>query len=83
MRIEDIGEAIGVVASFSGGRATPLEFRWGGRRYPVEAVNARWIDRAGDAYSLHYSVQSGSETYFLHFQAADVQWRLDRVAMDG
>jgi len=83
MRIERIGEPVGVLADFSGGTAEPLRFRWNGRTYEVDRVNARWIDRQGDIYSLHYSVQVGQETYFLHFAGAEVQWWLDQVILEG
>jgi len=82
MNIEKIGEPISVVASFSGGQATPLEFRWGGRTYRVEAVNGRWIDRGGEGCSLHYSVQVGQETYYIHFAGPEVQWWLDEVIVE-
>jgi hypothetical protein len=79
MHIETIDEPIRVLAAFAGGRCDPLRFRWGRRAYRVDRVNARWIDRQGDTYALHYSVQSGEETYYLHFAAGEVQWRLDKV----
>ena len=60
MRSEAIGEPIRVLAAFSGGRIQPLRFRWSGRAYKIDAINARWVDRQGDHYSLHYSVQVGS-----------------------
>ena len=83
MRIEQIGDPIGVLASFSGGAAEPLRFRWQGRTYKIQRVNARWLDRQCDGYRLHYTVQVGDETYYLHFASAEVQWWLDQVAMEG
>lgn len=79
MNIEQIGEPVRVLASFSGGSAELLKFEWSGRVYPVSAVNGRWVDRAGEGYSLHFSVQVGDETYFLHFSSVQVQWWLDQV----
>ena len=81
MNVEEIGEAIGVIARFTGGSAEPVRFRWGRRTYTVEAINGRWIDRSGDGYSLHYSVQVGDETYYLHFDSVQVQWWLDQVVV--
>jgi len=83
MTIEEIGEAIRVRADFAGGKARPVEFRWGRRNYRVKTINGEWADRHGDGYSLHYSVQAGGETYFLHFSSNDVQWWLDRVILPG
>ena len=56
---------------------------WHGRSLPIEAINGRWIDRHQDGYRLHYSVQVGAETYFLHFAADQVQWWLDKVILPG
>ena len=83
MLIETISEPIRVVAAFSGGGIEPLRFRWQGRTYQIETINARWVDRQADGYSLHYSVRVGQETYYLHFSAQDVQWWLDEVILDG
>jgi len=80
-QIQEIGEPIKVLAAFSGGSVRPLRFQWAGRTYPVDAVNARWVDRRGDGYCLHFSVQAGADTYFVHFASAEVQWWLDQVAV--
>lgn len=79
MDIQDIHEPIGVVAACSGGSIRPRQFRWGSRLYKVEAINGQWVDRSGDGYRLHYSVQVGQETYLIHFAGAEVQWWLDQV----
>ena len=81
MNIEKIDEPIRVLASFAGGACEPLRFRWGTREYRIDAVNGRWVDRSGDGYALHYSVQVGNETYYIHFSSADVQWRLDELVI--
>ena len=82
MRVEDIGERIEVLAVCSVGGVKPLRFTWSGRAYEIQTVNARWTDRAGGSYSLHYSVQVGDETYLLRFSGADLQWWLDQQMVD-
>jgi len=82
MNIEKIGEPIRVLAAFSGGAIEPIRFDWAGRTRRVEAVNGRWTDRQGEAYSLHYSVQAGDETYYIHFDSKQVQWWLDEVIVE-
>ena len=80
MNIEKIDEPIRVLAVFSGGAIEPLRFRWGRRTYNIDRVNGRWTDRAEDpspatgtsGYSLHYSVQVGQETYYIHFSSVEV-----------
>lgn len=83
MRVELIGEPVVVLATFTGGGAEPLRFRWHGRTYKIERVNAHWVDRQGETYTLNYSVQVGDETYYLHFASTEVQWWLDQVALEG
>ena len=83
MRVERIHEPIQVLASFSGGSVEPVRFRWAGRSYKVDAINGRWGDRQGENYCLHYSVQIGQETYYLHFASKEVQWWLDQVIVEG
>jgi len=79
MNIEKINEPIRVLAGFSGGTCNPLRFSWSGREYRIEAIIGRWIDRNSEGYSLNFSVQVGSETYYIHFSSAQVQWWLDQV----
>jgi len=83
MKIEDIQDPIRMMATFAGGGVEPLRFEWRRRTHKIDRINARWIDRQGESYSLHYSVQSGDETYLLHFSSTDVQWWLDQVAVEG
>jgi len=83
MKIEQIGDPIRMLAEFAGGSAEPKRFGWNGRSYEIDRVNARWLDRQPDGYCLHYTVQVGDETYYLHFSSVEVQWWLDQVAMDG
>lgn len=79
MNIEKIDEPIRVLAVCAGGSMEPLRFEWHGRTYRVAAINGRWVDRQGSDYSLHYSVQVGDETCYLHFDASEVQWWLDQM----
>ena len=82
MNIEEIGEPIRVLASFSGGGIKPLRFIWSGRTYKISRINGQWIDRGDGGYRLHYSVQAGGQTYYLHFAGSEVQWWLDQTIVD-
>lgn len=83
MKIEEIGDPVAVLAVFAGGKIEPRRFKWNGRSYSIDRVNAHWIDRQPDGYRLHYSVQAGDETYYLHFAGNEVQWWLDQVVLTG
>ena len=82
MEIVQINEPIRVLAAFSGGGLDPLRFDWNGRGYEIEAVNGRWTDRNGANYTLHFSVQIGDESYYIHFAGREVQWWLDQVVVE-
>ncbi len=71
-----------MLADCAGGSMRPLKFWWSARVHEIETVNARWIDRQGEAYSLHYSVQVSGQTYYLHFDGKGVQWWVDEVIFD-
>ena len=77
-----IQEPIRVVAAFSGGGVEPLRFMWHAQSYEIDAVNARWIDRSDGGPALHFSVQVGLETYYLHFASPETQWWLDQVIVE-
>lgn len=83
MTIEEIGEPIRAVAAFAGGQMKPLRFFWSGRAYPIETINGRWIDHQPRSRLLHYSVQVGEETCYIHFDTDQLQWWLDRVIVVG
>jgi len=79
MNVEPLHEPISVLAKCSAGAVEPLRFRWGAREYRVEAINGRWIDRDADGLRLHYSVQCGEETYWIHFDTHELQWWMDKT----
>ncbi|MGB2824946.1 MAG: hypothetical protein WBF17_28505 [Phycisphaerae bacterium] len=83
MKVEEIGEPIRVLVVFSGGGAEPMRFRWQQRTYKIDRINAHWVDRQCEGYCLHYSVQVGEETYYIHFASGEVQWWLDQVVIEG
>jgi hypothetical protein len=84
MRQEPIDQAVAVRVDFHGGVATPQAFRRGTREHRVARVNARWVDRAGRRPRFYFSVTDESgDVYQLHFNAADLLWWLESVAVEG
>lgn len=79
MNMTNLNDPIAVDAAFTGGQIQPLSFQWNRRRYAIDAVNGRWLDRQAPAPQPHFSVQVGEETFFLHLDTAEMQWWLDRV----
>ena len=83
MIVEELNETVVVRADFSGGAITPRVFQRGGRNYTIDRVNARWMDRDGGHASYHFSVESGSDVYFMTLRVKDMVWRLEKVVMSG
>jgi hypothetical protein len=83
MSIEKIEQPVRVLVDCSNGELSPLRFLRNGRTYRIEQVNGRWTDRAGDGETLHFSVQVGDETCYLHFDLAACQWWLDQIITEG
>lgn len=54
------------------GKLNPVEFRWRGQAYFVQAIGRRWKENQG----LHILVQSGQQVYELLYQAENEQWWL-------
>ena len=54
------------------GKLNPVEFRWRGQVYFVQAIGRRWKDNQG----LHILVQSGQQVYELLYQGENEQWWL-------
>ena len=79
VNVVEIGEPIGMLAAFSGGSVQPREFSWRRKAYEIDAVNGKWIDRTRQCPSLHFSVQVGDETYYIHYSGSQTQWWLDQV----
>jgi hypothetical protein len=79
MNIEKIHEPIRVLADCHAGELRPLRFRWSGRNYRIESINARWIDRRPDGYALHYSLQAAGQAWQVHFDSKEMQWWVDET----
>ncbi len=83
MNVVEIDEVVQVLALFRHGEMRPLRFLWQKRGFRVEKVNGSWREREGDNFTLHFSVQVGSETYFLQFSSRAMQWRLEQMVLDS
>ncbi len=59
------------VRSEPSSKLNPVEFRWRGQTYFVQAIGRRWNDSQG----LHILVQAGAQqVYELLYQAENEQW---------
>ncbi len=84
MLVERIDERIKVRADFKGGSVRPIVFTRKGQIHRVTEVNARWVDREGEAKIHYFSVTSDSgDVYQIHFNTGDMTWTLDMVMVEA
>ena len=79
MNLVTIEERIRMLALCESGSIRPLRFQWNSRTFRVGRINGSWRERHGEHYRLHYSLQSGDETFFVHFSSQQTQWWLDQI----
>lgn len=82
MRIEEICEAVEVIAVFQAGRLAPVKFRWRNRVYKVERVNGHWATDQGATRFHHYAVMSaGTDVFELRYNERRHDWTLEKVSL--
>ncbi|HOJ78304.1 MAG TPA: hypothetical protein PL158_09420 [Bacillota bacterium] len=82
--VEEIGEPVSVLASFSQGRVAPLRFKWRNRCYQDLTLASTWCDYEGASKRIYFSVLNTDHAnlYELCFHTRDLQWILVRIHHD-
>jgi hypothetical protein len=84
MRIEDISEAIEVIALFRAGRLSPIKFRWRDKVYRVNRINGNWMVEEGAVRFHHFAVMcDGPDVYDLAYNSRSFNWKLEKVSLVG
>lgn len=84
MRIEEIFEAVDVIAWFHGGKLSPLRFRWREKVYKIIRVNGNWDVDEGKVRFHHFAVQcDGPDVYDLAYNSRAHDWKLEKVSLAG
>lgn len=84
MRIEEIGEAVEVIALFRGNKISPLKFRWRERVYRVSRIHGDWITEEGAARFRHFAVAAdGPDVFELSYHERAHGWRIEKVSLTG
>lgn len=82
--LETINEAVEVLALFTGGKASPLRFRWRTKVVKVSKVTGQWMRHEGEARLYFYSVLGDTSDYFeLCYDGKALTWTLSKVWMAG
>ncbi len=81
--ITDINEHIKVNLIMGKGTIKIVSLMWNDRVLPVESITYRWITKEGIYPLFHFAVSSGASIMEIHFNPVKLQWKLDRVHMEG
>ena len=81
--IEEIGESINVLATFSNGKVTPLAFTWRQQKYDRLNMASFWSDYDGDARRIFFTVETDQANLCeICFHTKTLQWTLVRIYHD-
>jgi hypothetical protein len=84
MRIEEIREAVEVIALFRTGHVMPLKFRWREKIYRVNSINGGWQSEQGAVRFHHFAVMSeGSDIFELCYNERTHNWKLEKVSLEA
>ena len=82
MRIEEISEAVEVIAVFGSGKVSPHRFRWRGKVYRVKHVNGNWSVDEGSVRLFHFAVQcEGPDVYDLSYNSRTHDWKIEKISV--
>ena len=83
MIVNEINEKIVVEARFEGCLVTPRRFFWDCRRYEVQEVRKVLRAKSKDAPCVIFSVTDGDNVYDIRLDQKNLEWRLEKVYMQG
>ena len=83
MQVNEVGERIKVGAVFEGAHVIPKWFFWGRHKREVKSVEHTWRSREGDTHFLFFSVTDGANVYEIRLNQKTLEWRLEKVYMEG
>ena len=84
IQINEVNERIKVGAVFEGDRrVTTKWFFWRARKHEVRSVEHSWRGKEGETPLLYLTVTDGANVYQIQLNQSTLEWRLDRVYMEG
>ncbi|MGB9641896.1 MAG: hypothetical protein ACP5JO_00155 [Candidatus Ratteibacteria bacterium] len=81
--ITDVNEPIKVKWIVGKGTIKIISLFWNSRIIPVENITYRWMTKSGIYPVFHFAVSSDNAIWEIHFDPVKLQWKLDRIHMDG
>ncbi len=83
MIVNEVNAKIKVGAVFEGAHVTPKWFFWDRIKHVVKTVEHTWRAREGETPLLFFSVTDGANVYEIRLNQRTLEWRLEKVYMDG
>lgn len=81
--ITDINEPIKVKLIMGKGTLKIVSIFWNNRVIPVETITYRWVTKNGIYPVFHFAVSSGRNIMEIQFNPVKLQWKIDRVHIEG
>ncbi|MCM8815652.1 MAG: hypothetical protein NC931_06720 [Candidatus Omnitrophica bacterium] len=81
--VTDVDEPIKVKVIIGNGTIRIISLFWNNRVIPVENITYRWVTKAGIYPVFHFAVLCGTSIMEIHFNPVKLQWKLDRIHMEG
>ena len=70
-------EPIEVLALFKAGQTRPMQFKLGGRTYPVKTIDLTFSERKGRDKLSYFSVNDGTNGFRLAYSNENQQWYVE------
>ncbi len=81
--ITDINEPIRVKMIMGRGTIRIISLFWNNSTILVDSITYRWITKNGIYPLFHFAVSCGKNIMEIHFDPIRLQWKLDRIHMEG
>lgn len=83
MQVNEVNEKIKVAAVFENNTVKPRWFYWGRNKHTVTNIEQTWQTREGEATILYFVLNDGSNIYEVKLNQKSLEWRLEKVYMEG
>ncbi len=77
--VQEVGERVKVLASFTGLKITIHFFSWRGRTYKVDSMNLFHVEKDAERQIYNFAVSASGNTYQLTFDPVTLEWQLKDI----
>ena len=83
MQVHEVSERITVGAVFRNNKIIPKWFYLGKDKHTVKNIEQFWQTKEGEAPLLFFVVNDGVNIYEIRLNQKNLEWRLEKVYMEG